>query len=226
MPLDISKFVEKKKKRNCFHTIKYLWLLYWRTLLDFWRKSRGIIKSILKFCIKTPLILLSVIIILWVSSKLKSYIEDNFIYSIPMPNWIGQFTQNGDSIYIDGIEKIVDEETASLAYCEISCSLNFRTCWEKRLAFSNLGNYSMVFPYEKEYEIKYKDKNKVIFSTDIGTITGEIDLNMKTLFFVHNNAGFVERKPRKIQIITNNEEIKKIEKHIIRKYLRQGIKWW
>ena len=60
---------------------------------------------------------------------------------------------------IDGIEKIVDEETASLAYCEISCSLNFRTCWEKRLAFSNLGNYSMVFPYEKEYEIKYKDKN-------------------------------------------------------------------
>lgn len=172
--------------------------------------------SYMAYCVIA--LIVSVVIIALVMKAFETY-ESKVKYAIPMPHWIGRFDADKEAVYIDGIEKITGEETASLAYSELSCLLGLNQCYENRLSFVNIQGV-MVFPFNKEYIIKYKDKNKIIISNYAGTITGEIDLNMKTLFFVNTGGNYAET-PRKTQIITDTEEIKKLEKHIIRRYLRK-----
>lgn len=163
-------------------------------------------------------LIVSVVIIALIMKALETY-ESKVKYAIPMPHWIGRFDADKEAVYIDGIEIITGEETASLVYNELSCFLKLNQCHENRLSFVNIRGV-MVFPFSEAYSIKYKDKNKIIISNYTGTITGEIDLNMKTLFFVNTGGKYV-KNPRKTQVVTDTEEIKKLEKHIISRYLRK-----
>lgn len=140
-------------------------------------------------------------------------------YSIPMPQIIGYFIRNKEknSINICGLENIINENTASLSYTELNCLLGHNVCYENRYSISNLRGV-MIFPYSNEYVIKYQDQNKIIISNYVGKTTGEIDLITETVTFT--TRSFFDNSPRRIEIITDNEKIKKLEKEIIKKYLQ------
>lgn len=162
--------------------------------------------------------LFTIIIIILGFLYLPSYFEQNITYSIAMPKIVGKFDYNKDLniISIWGLENIINEKTATLAYSEISCIIKNNRCTENRLAISNLANKNTMFPYHNEYKINYFGNNKLIISDD-NNITGEIDLIAKTITFTTTT---MSNEPRKIEILTDNEKIAKLEKEIIRKYLK------
>ena len=167
--------------------------------------------------------LLSVILILVAFILLSELVENynyNHKYSIAMPDILGQFDIDNGNIRISGIENIINDDIASLNYNETECNLHWKTCKENRVAIIGLGNQISIFPYHKEYKMKYADKNKILFDDGFLTI-GEIDLNAKTLTYTQNNTGIEHNQTRKIEIITNNKDIEKLEKKIIRKYLKR-----
>jgi hypothetical protein len=81
----------------------------------------------------------------------------------------------------------------------------------------------MLVPASEEYTVRYNDRDRIIFDNDTKNITGEIDLNFKTLIFTVKNAGISGNETRKIEIITDNNKIEDLEKKIIRKYLKRKI---
>lgn len=147
------------------------------------------------------------------------YFKQNMVYSIAMPEIIGKFNYDKklNTVSIEGLENIINEKTASLAYSEIFCMIEYNRCTENRLAISNLANKNMMFPYHNEYKINYFGNNKLIISNDDNNVTGEIDLIAKTITFTTTT---MSNKSRKIEILTDNEKIAKLEKEIIRKYLK------
>lgn len=169
--------------------------------------------------------IIGVLILFFLAFKLffrvKTYIEENYIYSIPMPKIIGDFNYGtaNDFVRVLGVEKIVGEETAGLGYTELTCFFKSKTCTEYRWAVSNISGIA-IFPYFNEYKIKYKDENKLLFSDYTRNVNGEIDLNAETLSYTIKKAG-LDLTPRKVEIVTDFKEIKKLEKHIISKYLRK-----
>lgn len=164
--------------------------------------------------------LIALLIILFLCGEISTQYKYNHQYSIAMPKIIGEFEVRNNSVTIFGVEKSLNDELMSLRINETKCYSNI--CQEKRAVISGIGGNG-VYPYYKEYKIKYADKNKIIFGDAIGIFTGEIDLNAKTLIHTirYDNLknGF-----EKIEVITDNKEIKKLEKQIIRKYLKR--KWF
>lgn len=165
------------------------------------------------------LLLLCIALINWC----KSYLQEDFYYSVPEPKIYGMFQaqKNSPFITINGIEKIIGEETAGLVYGELVCDLQSNHCEETRFTILNIMGVS-IFPDVNKYKIKYKDKNRIILESSNGRVSGEIDLKMQTLFY--STTSLFDKTPRKIEVITNNQEIDKLKKHIIRKHLRRGIK--
>ena len=127
-----------------------------------------------------------------------------------------------------GVENIIDDNIATLNINETSCSLAkfMMSCLENRAVISGLGKQISIFPYHREYKIKYADKNRIIFSEEYPTlseVSGEIDLNSKTLIYTVKNAGINRNETRKIEVITDNAKIQELEKKIISKYLRKRM---
>ena len=215
MSLDIDKYIKKNRKRNCTDFIKYKYL-------KFLRKSKIKVKSYFfmtfKILVSIILLLISLILILFIID----YYESNYKYSIAMPTITGRFDVYDNDIYINGLENIVNENIASLSISELHCSLDFNTCYENRVSVTGFGDDIYLFPFSNEYIIKYNDKNKILFNNHLKTTNCEIDLVMKTLFCTIKNTGF-ERKPRKIEVITDNNKILNLEKEIITKYLKKDF---
>ena len=126
------------------------------------------------------------------------------------------------------LKNIIDDNIATLNINETSCSLAkfMMSCLENRAVISGLGKQISIFPYHREYKIKYADKNRIIFSEEYPTlseVSGEIDLNSKTLIYTVKNAGINRNETRKIEVITDNAKIQELEKKIISKYLRKRM---
>lgn len=163
--------------------------------------------------------LFTLIIVILIFLYLPSYFRQNITYSIAMPEIIGKFNYDKElnTVNIEGLENIINEKTASLAYSEIFCMIEYNKCTENRLAVTNFTNKNMMFPYHNEYKINYFGNNKLIISNDDNNVTGEIDLIAKTITFTTTS---MFNEPQKIEILTDNEKIAKLEKEIIRKYLK------
>jgi hypothetical protein len=134
-----------------------------------------------------------------------------------MPKIYGSFLPSDDYIWVHGIENIKTEDSASLVLVDLSCDLKAKYCTEEKVSIINFGGVAM-HPYVNEYNIVYKDKHKVIFGD--GIVKGDIDLIEKTVKYTYKHSG------KRTEIISNPSELYKMEKHIIRKHLRQGLKWW
>ena len=184
-----------------------------------------------KALIKIALGLLTIFILLFLlftSLKFIDFYDNNFKYSIATPTIIGQFNIDNNWIEIYGVENIIDDNIATLNINETSCSLAkfMMSCLENRAVISGLGKQISIFPYHREYKIKYADKNRIIFSEEYPTlseVSGEIDLNSKTLIYTVKNAGINRNETRKIEVITDNAKIQELEKKIISKYLRKRM---
>lgn len=178
------------------------------------------VKKFFKFiCIGLLYIVVLIIaLILW--GQISNRYNYNYKYSIAMPTIIGKFEIYDDYIQVWGLNKIIDDEIANLVYSEFSCVPSERVCMENRVGFSGLGGDVFIFPYYSEYNISHIDNNKILFNKN-KNLFGEIDLNSKTLIFTEKNAGINGNKIRKTQVITDNNEIEKLEKKIIRKYLKK-----
>lgn len=163
--------------------------------------------------------LFTLMIIVFGFLYLSPYFKQNIVYSIAIPEIAGKFNYNKElnTVDIEGLENIINEKTASLAYSEIFCMIKYNRCTENRLAVSNFANKNMMFPYHNEYKINYFGNNKLIISNDDNNVTGEIDLIAKTITFTTTS---MFNEPRKIEILTDNKQIAKLEKEIIRKYLK------
>ncbi len=157
--------------------------------------------------------------------KLKNNWDYNHKYSISMPTITGEFNIDGDWIHIYGLENLIsnNDNIASLNVTELDCSLNYNKCSLNRVNIIGLWNSITIGAVNEEYNIKYKDKNKIIFSDLTERKTGEIDLNFKTASYTIKNAG-LNNETRRYEILTNNQKIEKLEKMVIKKYLKK--KFW
>ena len=222
MSFNINRYAPRKK--SLFRRLKIQWKLYLRSLK---KKNIEEIKQEpeQQNSYNVGCFIWCIIIVVF-SLRLNSYYNFNYKNSIPMPHILGEFDykKNGpfsDYIRITGLENIVGENTASLGIAELFCDIKYNKCTETRTAILRL-NEVCIFVYNNEYTIKYKDNNKIIFDNFVGTTIGEIDLNTKTLTYSIKKAGF-EGKPRRVEVITNQEQIDKLEKTIINKYLKKGL---
>lgn len=221
MPFDIDKYVPSKK-RSIFRLLKFHYKRYLR-----WNRVRNkkseqenpLNVEERQYNNKNSGCLLTLIVIAFGFLYILPYFKQNIIYSIAMPKIVGKFNYDKElnTVSVEGLENIINEKTASLAYSEIFCMIEYNRCTENRLAISNLTNENMMFPYHNEYKINYFGNNKLIISDNDKKITGEIDLIAKTITFTTIS---MFNEPRKIEILTDNEQIAKLEKEIIHKYLK------
>lgn len=223
---NIDRYVPKKKNRSIFRLLKFYWKRYlrWNRLkykkFEQEKEQENLLNVEEKQYNNENIgCLFTIIIIILGFLYLPSYFEQNITYSIAMPKIVGKFDYNKDLniISIWGLENIINEKTASLAYSEIFCMIDYNECTENRLAVTNFTNKNMMFPYHNEYKINYFGNNKLIISNDDNNVTGEIDLIAKTITFTTTS---MFNEPRKIEILTDNEKIAKLEKEIIHKYLK------
>ena len=179
-------------------------------------------KKFLKSLCLIILGLIFLLITLIIGAQLLENFNYNYRYSIAMPTIIGEFNISDNYIHIAGLENIIGDNIASLTYSELYCIPSRKWCNENYFGIMGLGNQISIFPYNKEYTIKYIDNNKILFDNG-AFISGEIDLNSKTLIYTIKNAGFEHNETRKIEVITNNKEIEKLEKKIIKKHLKRRM---
>ena len=157
--------------------------------------------------------------------KISGQYTFNHKYSIAMPTILGKFEVKNDYIQIWGLNKIIDDEIANLLITEFTCIPSLKHCAENRVGITSWANEVIIAPYHYEYYIKFADNNKILFEENKNSY-GEINLNTKKLIFTQKNAGFEGNLTRKIEVITDNKEIEKLEKKIIRKYLKkEWFKW-
>lgn len=151
---------------------------------------------------------------IYLFDKISSQYNYNYKYSIAMPTIIGKYNKNNDFVEVEGLLKDFDN-TESLNYSETVCDFKYNTCNETRAAITK-GVF--IFVYNDDFLIRYKDKNKIIFSNYAETKIGEIDLNTKKLEYTIKP---LNAEINKIEVITDNKEIEKLEKKIIKKYLKK-----
>lgn len=180
-------------------------------------------KKFFKYLVFCLLGIMLLIVLFIFSNLISDQYKYNHKYSIAMPTILGEFNAENDYVKISGLNNIKNDDIANLVYSEMTCIPSRKYCSENRYGIMGLGNQISIFPYHYDYTIKYADKNKILFEEDTKT-SGEIDLNAKTLVFTIKNAGFDSKETRIVEIITNNEEIEKLEKKIISKYLKRKIK--
>lgn len=175
------------------------------------------ILKVLGICLLGIILLILLLVFLNIIVNQYNY---NYKYSIAMPTIIGEYNVSNDMIQISGLNSIKNDNTANLVYTEMTCVPSQKYCSENRFGVMGLANQISIFPYHYEYSIKYADKNKILFEGE-SRILGEIDLNAKTLVFTVKNIDTNEA--RIIEVLTNNEDIEKLEKKIISKYLKRKI---
>lgn len=178
------------------------------------------LKKILKVVGYTILGLITLLIVLYLCGEITNQYNYNHKYSIAMPTIVGMFETNNDYVNVYGLENSFEGDLRGLHINDTSCFLSINQCIEKRAVVTGFGNQIGIYAYYDEYAIKYADKNKIIFSNLIGNVTGEIDLNLKTLIYTIKNQQ-LKNGFEKIEIITDNKEIEKLEKKIIRKNLKK-----
>jgi hypothetical protein len=150
----------------------------------------------------------------------------NYKYSIAMPDIVGYFIKRDDGFTANGIytisskEKDKGEKSASLLLGTINCYYKENYCKEELVQIMNFAGVVM-YPYIWEYEIIYKDKNRVIYGDGYKTSVS-VDLNQEMITKTITKT-FLQEKP-KTQIdefITDSAEIYKEEKRVIRKHLKK-----
>jgi hypothetical protein len=154
--------------------------------------------------------------------------EANYKYSIAMPNIAGYFIKNDEGFTANGIytispnEKREGEKSASLLFGRIQCYYKWKYCEEELVSITNLGEI-MMFPHVEKYDIKYRDKDRIIYSDDYKTSV-VVDLNQETITKTLTKTFLRETPKTQIdEFITNSEEILKEEKRVIKKHLKKKL---
>ena len=181
---------------------------------------KELIKKIFKWVGIIFLTLIVGLLLLYLWGEITSQYNYNHKYSIAMPEIPGKFYISDDYIEIWGLNKIKNDEIANLLYTELKCIPSQKYCVENRLGVMGFGRGTSMFPYHYEYYIKYMDNDKILFEEDSDSF-GEINLNAKTLTFTQKHAGINSNLTRELEVITDDKEIEKLEKKIIRKYLKK-----
>lgn len=159
-----------------------------------------------------------VILLVFVLLAIKK-IETDFIYSIPKPDIYGYFKKEIYGVNAFGLKVYTKEETASLSIVDFDCSYSTKTCTESTTTTINLNGVFM-HSYRAEYEIKFKDKNKIYFSGNLPNVSGEVNLLTDEVIFYYKNE---QNETSQLKIITEKSEIDKYMKNIIRKSLRNKL---
>ena len=154
--------------------------------------------------------------------------ETNYKYSIAMPNIAGYFIKNDEGFTANGIytispnEKREGEKSASLLFGRIQCYYKWKYCEEELVSITNFGEI-MMFPHIEKYDIKYRDKDRVIYS-DGYKASVVVDLNQETITKTLIKTFLRETPKTQIdEFITNSEEILKEEKRVIKKHLKKKL---
>lgn len=226
MSFNVHKYIDKpKKKRNCFDFLRYCYLKNKRKIFK-------LSKGFACFCLIIGKILGSILLLILVVFMYIQFLDwynSNHKYSIAMPDIVGYFIKREDGFTANGIytisakEKDKGEKSASLLFGTINCYYKEKYCKEELVQIMNFAGIVM-YPYVWEYNITYKDKNRVIYSDGYKTSV-VVDLNQETIAKTITKT-FLQEKP-KTQIdefITDSAEIYKEEKRVIRKHLKK--KFW
>lgn len=186
-------------------------------------------KNQIKFIGKIILCLILSLVTFFIFLKISSWYESNYKYSVAMPNIVGYFIKRDDGFTANGIytisakEKDKGEKSASLLFGAINCYYKEKYCKEELVQIMDFAGVVM-YPYVWEYDITYRDKNRIIYSDGYKTSV-VVDLNQETITKTITKT-FLQEKP-KTQIdefITDSNEILKEEKRVIRKHLKK--KFW
>lgn len=162
-------------------------------------------------CTVAVLFLLACLFLLW--GSVGDYYNYNVKYSIAMPEILGGFNvADTGYISIQGIEK--GKNIGRLSYVDFYC---YEDCHKLTATISGISSSNYIQTGYDDYKITYRDNDKILFKNDVGVVSGEIDLNAKTLLYTIKYPDSIEQ----IEVITDNEKIKNLEKKIIRKYLRK-----
>lgn len=226
MSFDVSKYIQKKiKKRNCFDFLRYCYLKSKRKHSEL----NEIFKSFCLFVCKILGGFLLLIVVIFIFLSILDWYQSNYKYSIAMPKITGYFIKREDGFTASGLytisqkEKDKGEKSASLLYGSINCYYKERFCKEELVQVINIGGV-FIYPYIEEYDITYIDKNRVIYS-DRGKNSVVVDLNQETITKTIYKTFLQETPKHQIdEFLTNQEEILKEEKRVIKKYLKK--KFW
>lgn len=222
MSFNFKKYISNtKKKRNCFDFLRYCYLKNKRKCNNLSSFIIAFIKIIAKIICVLLLLLLALIILLnsW------AWFDDNYKYSIATPDIVGYFIPSENGFTANGIytvspeEKNNGEKSASLLFGTINCYYDEKYCKEELVFVVNIGGV-MMYPHIERYDIKYRDKDRVIYSDDYKTSV-VVDLNQKKITKTILKT-FLRDKPEKQidEFIIEQSKILKEEKRVIRKYLR------
>lgn len=230
MGLDINKYCKPSKKRSLLQVLKIKWYAY-NKQAD--RKDREReVKSNNVESQNTIAVLfacgVAICIFFVFLGHLKTYLDNNFFYSVAMPKITGYFIKRDDGFTANGIytisskEKAKGEKSAGLLFGEINCDYYGKYCKEELISILNISGVYM-FPHIEKYNITYRDKNRVIYSDGYNTSV-VVDLNQETITKTTYKT-FLQEKP-KTQIdefITDTAEILKEEKRVISKHLKKNF---
>lgn len=213
MPLDVNKYIQHKKKNIIKRKLKYFKLKIQRN-----QKQSSIFMQALNFGI--------VLLLFLFLMRLWSLYEINISYSIAMPSIAGYFIKNNDYVTASGIysisrkEKDKGKQSASLLFGEVKCDYKTARCIEELVSIIRLGEVYII-PHHNEYDITYRNKDKILFGDGYKT-SGIVDLNQETITKTIHKT-FPTEKIQTDEFITDDIEILKEEKRIIRKYLKHKI---
>lgn len=224
MPFEVCKYLPKKK-RNCFHFLRFCYLKNKRKKCKIGNGFLNFCKSLGKLFGCLVLLLLSLIIIVMAID----FFNNNYKYSIAMPKIAGYFIKHDNSFSASGLytisrnEKDEGEKSANLLYGTIDCYYKEKYCKEEVVSIMNFGGI-MILPHIWEYDIIYRDKDRLIYSDGYKTSV-VVDLNQKTITKTIKKTFMREIPKTQIdEFITDPAEIYKEEKRVIKKYLK--TKFW
>lgn len=253
MPFDASKYLGKqKKKRTCKDFFRYKYLKHKRYCKEQYKKydaeqkyqdklkeklraennfdSKTNNSNFLVGLCKLILGLFLFCIVFIMFTFVFDWYETNYKYSIAMPKIAGYFIEHNDSFSASGLytisrnEKDEGEKSASLLYGTIDCYYKEKYCKEEVVSIMNFGGI-MILPHIWEYDIIYRDKDRLIYSDGYKTSV-VVDLNQKTITRTIKKT-FLQEKPKNQidEFITDSAEIYKEEKRVIRKHLKRKLGW-
>lgn len=224
MAFNVYKYLPKKK-RNIFDFLRFCYLKNKR-------KTHKLNKGFKSFCLVIGKIIGCLILLLFaliLFLLISNWYESNYKYSIAMPKIAGYFINYEDSFSASGLytisskEKDEGEKSASLLYGTIDCYYDDSSCKEELVSIFKI-DWIVINPHIWEYDIIYRDKNRLIYSDGYKTSV-VVDLNQKTITKTIKKTFMQETPKTQIdEFITDPAEIYKEEKRVIRKYLKK--KFW
>ena len=224
MVFNVNKYLPPKK-RGVIDFLRYCYLKNKRKNSKL-KKGAKVCCLIVGKIIGWLLVLLLVVILFFAT---LDWYECNYRYSIAMPKITGYFVKRDDGFSANGIytmslkEKDEGEKSASLLLGSIDCYYKEKYCKEELVSIFNIGGVIML-PHIGEYDITYQDKNRIIYSDEYKTSV-VVDLNQETITKTIYKTFMRETPKTQIdEFITDNAEIYKEEKRVIRKHLKK--KFW